>query len=125
MAKLVFSSEDLPADLDDAARFALWRDLYIGTICHFDVKRLTDRPFTMRYEFANFGEVALASCAGTINEIKRTTHHVANDPNDNFFLAFNGVNPWSLTGRGFEWTFAPHSCAFLGGAEVAAAQHHE
>ena len=53
-------SDELPGELDDQARFNAWRDIYLGTIFHFDVERLTDRPFSMRYEFMPVGEVALA-----------------------------------------------------------------
>lgn len=124
MGKLVFSSEQLPAELDDAARFALWQELYVGTICHFDVKRLPDRPFAMHYEFASFGAVALASCKGTINEFNRTRIHAANDPNENFFLNFNGTTPWSVSEPSGEYSFGANACVFIGEAGIAHAKHH-
>src|SRR3954463_3699420 len=99
MKKLVFSTDDLPTELDDQARFDAWRDIYLGTVCHFDVERLNDRPFSIHYEFLPIGEVALARCEGTVERITRTPHHLASDPHDNFFVSINGDRPWALEFR--------------------------
>jgi hypothetical protein len=79
MTKRVFYSGQLAAELDDAERFALWQELYVGTVCKFDVKRLADRPFATRYEFAVFGRIALVRCHGTVSEFTRTRHQAESE----------------------------------------------
>jgi AraC-like DNA-binding protein len=123
MNKLVFSSDDLPHEIDDKARFAAWRDIYLGTICHFDVERLTDPPFSIRYEFVKAGDVAISRCNGTVHRISRTTHHVAADPSDDFFVSFNGPRPWGVQMRGRQHAYAAHSGVFLYSGEPARADH--
>jgi AraC-like DNA-binding protein len=113
MSKLVFSSDELPRELDDHARFAAWCDIYLGTICHFDVERLTDLPFSMRYEYLKIGDVALAGCEGTIHRIRRTAQQAAADACDNFYVSINGTRPWALQIRGRSQVYAPGSLAFL------------
>jgi len=113
MNKLVFSSDELAGGLDDQARFNAWRDVYLGTVCNFDVERATELPFSMRYEFLNIGEVGLSTCVGTVHRIKRTPQHVARDDRDIFFFSINGLRPWSIDYRGRSHAFAPHAVSFL------------
>lgn len=124
MTKLVFSSEQLAAELDDAARFALWQELYVGTVCEFDVKRLADRPFAMRYEFADFGAVALVSCQGTVGEFTRTRRQAESESSDSLLLNFNGNNFWSMSLPAGDYSYRPGVCSFLGGPGVMHTRHH-
>ena len=123
MNKLVFSSDQLPQDLDDQARFAAWRDMYLGTICHFDVERLTDQPFSTQYQFLKVGDISLATCEGTIHRFKRTAHHLAADTRDDFFVSINGDRPWALQARGRSHEFVPNSFSFLSTTEPGQADH--
>ncbi|HVZ54311.1 MAG TPA: AraC family transcriptional regulator [Pseudolabrys sp.] len=124
MTRLVFSSEQLAAELDDAERFALWQELYVGTVCKFDVKRLADRPFAMRYEFAEFGAVALVRCQGTVGEFTRTRHQAASESNDSLLLNFNGNNSWSMSLPTGDYNYRPGVCSFLGGPGIMHTRHH-
>jgi AraC-like DNA-binding protein len=123
MGKLIFSSDDLPPELDDQTRFKTWRDIYLGTICHFDVERATDRPFAMRYEFMSVGGVALARCEGTVDRIRRTPHHLASDPHDDFLLNFNGNHPWSVQIGNRAHDFQPRSVSVLSNADSGQGLH--
>src|SRR5262245_36762969 len=89
MQRIVFSSDALPATLDDGARFALWRDLFTSTYCPLDVFRPDDRPFSLRFQFTQLGEVGLGMLQGTVSRFSRTRQHVAASQNDDFVLGLN------------------------------------
>jgi AraC-like DNA-binding protein len=88
MQKIIFTSDELPADLDDRARFLLWRDMYIARFGENDMSYANSRPFAMRSEFAQVGDVKLARIAGTIDRWARARQHVAADGYTDFQLGF-------------------------------------
>jgi len=124
MPKIVFSSDELPEQLDDEQRFKLWQDIYLGTVCNFDVKRLEDRPFAMRYEFAQVGNIGLVKCEGTIDRFELTPRHVAANKNASFFLNFNGARPWGMSKPTGEASYAPQAVTFFTNSEAARTEHH-
>lgn len=89
MQRLLFASDELPADLDDAARFRRWRDLYTSYYFNLDSSRPEDRPFSARFEFTRFGGVGVGNFKGTVNRVARTPREVAADANDDFCLFLN------------------------------------
>jgi AraC-like DNA-binding protein len=87
--KIIFTSDELPAELDDRARFSLWRDMYVARYGENDMSYAGDMPFAMRSEFARLGDIGLARAAGTIDRWARTARHVALDGHSDFQFGFN------------------------------------
>ena len=87
--RIAFSSDELPSGLDDQARFSLWRELYTARFGALALSRPSDRPFTVRLEFAPFGRVALGRFEGTIESVQRSAAAVAADGTDDFCLLVN------------------------------------
>src|SRR5688500_17957886 len=55
MSQVLFSSDELPARLGDAARFARWRDFMISVHGSLDMSCLPNQPFSQRLDAAQFG----------------------------------------------------------------------
>jgi AraC-like DNA-binding protein len=117
MHRLVFSSEDLPAELDDQARFALWCDLYIERYGEFDFRRTDDGPFSMRSEFAVVGDTGIARASGAAITASRTEQSAVTDKNDDFVVGLNrgntrgymlqrGREVITTTGQAMFWSYA-------------------
>src|SRR5450432_1313346 len=79
MHRLVFSSSELPAEIDDQARFALWREIYNARHGEFDFHRSDKAKFSMRSEFALLGDVGLAQASGTVVAAARAARSAAAD----------------------------------------------
>jgi AraC-like DNA-binding protein len=90
LSRIVFASDKLPANLDDQARFSLWRDLYVAQFGSLDFSRPRDRPFSARFDCARLGRVVVLQFEGTITRAGRTAHEVATDAMDDFGLLLNG-----------------------------------
>jgi AraC-like DNA-binding protein len=89
-ARVTFSSDDLPAQLDGRKRYALWRDLFTARYgCSFDLSSAANKPFSMRCEFARFGGIHIGCFHGTIDRFVRTSRY-ADDANDDFVFGLNG-----------------------------------
>lgn len=118
MQRIVFASDALPTDLDDRARFALWRDVLTSTYCPLDLYRPEDRPFSLRFEFSQLGEVGLGMLEGTVNRLSRTRRHVAASQNDDFVLALNrGRSQLVVAHVGQEHTLKPGMALLLNNSE--------
>jgi AraC-like DNA-binding protein len=88
MPKFRFSSDNLPPDLDEAKRLALWRDQHSSNLL-FDSAFLEDRPLSVSVEFVQSGAVKIVSVRGTFREVARTRRHISRDPQDDLCLTFN------------------------------------
>ncbi len=89
-ARIEFSSDELPAQLDDRKRYALWRDLFTARYgCSFELSSTGNEPFSMQCEFARFGGVHIGRFHGSIDRFVRTSRY-ADDANDDFVLGLNG-----------------------------------
>jgi AraC-like DNA-binding protein len=118
MQRIVFASDELPATLDDRARFALWRDVMTSTYCPLDVFRPEDRPLSLRFEYSQLGEVGLGMLEGTVNRLERTACHVAASQSDDFVLALNrGRSRLVASHVGQEHTLAPGMALLLNNSE--------
>jgi AraC-like DNA-binding protein len=84
--KVAFASDQLPAHLDDRARFLRWREQWNALYGSVEVTRADDRPFSVRFEFAPIGSVGVGRFEGTISHIARSARDVAADNADNFCL---------------------------------------
>jgi AraC-like DNA-binding protein len=99
MPRFRISSDDLPAELDEAKRIALWREH--NSSFTFDSDFLDDRPLSVKAEFIVSGPVKVLRVYGTLREIARTRRHIARDPHDDLCLTFNtGYSEWLLRQRG-------------------------
>ena len=89
MPSFTFSSDSLPATLEDAARFDAWRDRYMEEHGLLDIRRSDDQPFSLRFTFASYGDLGVGQFDGTISCVARTAYHVAKSPNDTLCLFLN------------------------------------
>jgi AraC-like DNA-binding protein len=102
--RIVFSSDDLPAGLDDRARLGLLHDT-LAPIQSFDVSYLADQPFVARTELVSCDSVGLLRSHTSISRLTRTVRHIAASHDDTFSITFNGgASPWMLSQRGREAT---------------------
>jgi AraC-like DNA-binding protein len=114
MTSVVFCSEDLPAGLDDCIRFEAWRDLFTSTFGPFDIRRATDRPFSMHSEFRSFGCIRLMRIDGTVSRIGRTARDIAASGSDDFFINLHrGPSPARVLQRRREIELAPGTVTLL------------
>lgn len=86
---MLFSSDQLPAELNDQERFSLWRDLYIDLYGKADMTRLSDRPFAGHSKATLLGDAAVMEFTGTLQRYSRSAVHVAADNRD---LVMIGIN---------------------------------
>jgi len=89
MPKIVFTSDELPAGLNDRQRFSLWQDLFTARYGAVEMSRPEDRKFAMRCEFGLFNDIVLGRFEGTCNRAARTPHAVKSDGNDAFVFVLN------------------------------------
>ncbi|WP_162826844.1 helix-turn-helix transcriptional regulator [Pseudolabrys taiwanensis] len=114
MGKIVFSTDQFAGQLDDAHRFALWRDLYAAQYGLLDAARAEDRPFAAHLEFAQFGTIAAGWFDGALRRVRRTKHELRLDARDELFLFFNrGEHPVTVQQRGRETLVQPGMPALL------------
>ena len=87
MPLVTFSSDSLPASLDDSARFKTWRDRYNEAHGLLEINRTEDQPFSLRFTFTPYGELGVGQFDGTDQQCGaygasrgrsiRTTHSVS------------------------------------------------
>jgi AraC-like DNA-binding protein len=116
----VFSSADLPAELDERTRFSRWTEVMTQIFGRRHVVGTVDRPFSARSELVRYGSVALGRHEATLAGTDRTSADVAADGVDNFMLTLNpGTARIAFTQRGRQTILAPGSWTLLSLAEVA------
>jgi AraC-like DNA-binding protein len=116
----VLSTADLPAELDEWARFSRWRDLMVENYGRHRAVPMGGRAFTARSEVAVFGPVGLAQHQATMSWTDRTAADIAADGIDNLLLVVNcGVTRIAFTQRGRETVLHPGSCALQSLSEPA------
>lgn len=112
--KILFSSDQLPAVLDDRQRFGLWRDLYSAQYGLLDFARAEDRPFMARLEFSQLGPVAVGWFEGALTRARRDRHELQHDARDELFLFFNcGRSPIRVQQCGRDVIVEPDAPALL------------
>jgi AraC-like DNA-binding protein len=110
--RIVFSSDALPAALDDRARLALLHDT-LAPVQSFDVSYLADQPFVARTELVNCDGVGLLRSHTSISRLTRTARHIAASHDDTFSITFNGgASPWLLSQRGREAALSHGAAVF-------------
>jgi AraC-like DNA-binding protein len=122
MPKIVFSSDDLPAGLDDRTRFRMWRDIFTSRYGACDVVRVEDKPFSSVFEFVPLGEVAISQHRSTMLQWERTSQHLGSETRSDFLLGFNrSPSPPMLVQRGREAALATEDFAVITNNEPAKA----
>ena len=71
MAKIVFSSDDLPPGLAGAERYALWRGIFHDAIGGVDVGA-SQAPFEGHATFGIFNDVVIGDLRGTLNSSRQS-----------------------------------------------------
>jgi AraC-like DNA-binding protein len=124
MPKLVFSSADLPAGVDDGERFSLWRDMFVEMHGSFDLSRLADQRFKVRFDAGAFGDIALVRFEGTLGRMARTRQQALTSPQDVASFCINLTPaPMGCSQRGRELVVAPNTPVLMtntDGGEVRA-----
>ena len=120
IGKVVVASDELPAGLDDRARFSLWRDLYAARDGRLELARSDARPFSARVEFTPFGSVGLLQFAGTVNRVTRSAVAIGVHASEDFCLLFNrSRSPMLSFHRGRQAALAPGAATLYIDSEVA------
>jgi AraC-like DNA-binding protein len=98
--RITFSADQLPAELDDGARYRLWRDIYTATYVELDYARLADQRFAADFQFLQFGSVGFGQFASTIASMQRTKANIAAKPRDHLCVVMLGSKPMHATQAG-------------------------
>jgi AraC-like DNA-binding protein len=123
--KLVFSTDDLPKELDDRARFKLWQEIYRDSVGPSDTAYLSDHPFHVQWSFTPFQNTMVGRFKGTISEITRTARQAAASPYDHYYLTFNtGAEPLRVVQRGLEQRWAQGEATFCSAVETGSVLAH-
>jgi AraC-like DNA-binding protein len=118
-ARLVLSSDELPAGLDDRARMQRWQEIREGISGAFEDTHADDRPFSARLEVARFGSAVVVEFSDTLVRTARTARYIAADGSDNFLLAVNaGRGPLLQRQRGREAMLAPGALTLFSNADA-------
>jgi AraC-like DNA-binding protein len=108
MNKVVFSSDDLPAELGDRARFARWHEVFESLTVCADYFRHEDRAFSAQFEWVQLGGAHVTQFGGTISRITRSASAITRGPDDDFCLLFNrGTSPFVVSQFGNDVALAP------------------
>ena len=122
MPLVTFSSDSLPAALDDSARFEAWRDRYMEAHGLLEIHRSEDHPFSLRFTFAPYGDVGVGQFDGTISHVARTARHVTATSNDTLCLFLNrGPERVSFSHSGREGELDPAALTLFRDWEPAVA----
>ena len=89
MNRISFTSDQLPAHLDDRARFAHWHAQFEALTCCVDYSRFEDRAFRAQFHFAQFTGVQVTLFDGTLKRFARSASAIARGPDDDFCLLLN------------------------------------
>jgi AraC-like DNA-binding protein len=120
IGRIVVSSHELPAELDDRARYLLWRDLYAARDGRLELTRSDNALFSARVEFASFGGVGLLQFEGTVNRVTRSADAIGVHASENFCLLFNrSRSPMMSFHRGRQAALAPGAPTLYIESEVA------
>jgi hypothetical protein len=110
MTILSFSSDDLPAELNDWARFAKWVELFSDQYRAYDQYRFADETFCAKFEQMTINGAGVARMGGGVARAVRTRSHLAADPRPTVTIGFV---------RGSDMMFRRDAGATVGSGRVA------
>ena len=87
--QVTFSSEVLPAHLDDKSRRDHFHETFESLICGANISFPADQPFFMNHRFARVEDIRIGQTAGTISRIARDANSIARSPDDDVFIVVN------------------------------------
>lgn len=79
MKQLIFSSDNLPDDLGNEARFDQWRDIYTANIASLDFSISQHLPFQAEMKATLLQDVIVGNMSGTINGVVRRSRNISED----------------------------------------------
>jgi AraC-like DNA-binding protein len=121
MQKISWDTSDLPAALEERARFHVWRDIFVSTQVALDLRALDDRPFRGRFEAVQLGPFRIGQFNGTLERLARTAKALATDGNDDFCIALNlGRSPMQYALRDREVALPSGAQLLLSNGRVSA-----
>jgi AraC-like DNA-binding protein len=89
MQKVRFSSEDLPATLDEQGKFEAWLEFYGNFYTMLEIERAEGRRFFVRFSAAQAGRIRLGRIEGSFSRVARTATAMETDQNNDFLIAMN------------------------------------
>jgi AraC-like DNA-binding protein len=89
MQRFVVSSDVVPHELSEDARFSQWNEFFNANICQIEFSRLQDRPFAAKFEGAFAGSTRFAQFSGTVDHMERTRSIVASEQMEEFVFGMN------------------------------------
>lgn len=111
--KSIFSSLDLPPELNNKARFNRWVDI-IAPIGEADYRISDDVPFIANNAVARVGEIVIGVAAGSILGVTRTKRHVSGNVNPCYYIFVNsGSEQINGVQGGTEFAVRPGGAALL------------
>ena len=119
MTKIVFSSDQLPAELGDRKRYQLWRDLYISQFGDVDIDWHGEGLFRASSQFIPLGDLTVSSFDFTFNRVRRTKDHVGKDARDDILIGFTKGGRVNANLHGREVTAPPGSVLFYANSRPA------
>lgn len=118
MKRISFSSDNLPAELSDRARFKLWHEIHNANIGSLDYTAAEDWPFYARVEAIAVGQIALGSMACSIQRAERGTTNIAeNDVGGHNLFVNAGARPIGGTQGGREFVLDPGEAVLMSNTE--------
>lgn len=102
MQKIVFSSDQLPAHLDDRARFRLWCDIWLEQLGAAEIKHADDKAFATSTKVVLLDGLSVTHFSTTTEHYVRTRKHVANDRDDIYIGFYRSPKPQIWTAGGQE-----------------------
>ena len=87
--KTVFSSNNLPQQLSQRARFSLWQEIHVAEIWSVEYDISENVPFEAQIEATAVGELVLGQMAGTIKRANRQARNISDDGRDGYLLLIN------------------------------------
>lgn len=114
LQKIEFSSESLPAELNDRARFSLWHDIYSTNFREMTINSIAEEEFSARMEILKIGEAIALRSDSTVDGIARTPRNISMNPSSDYCITFNsGSAPWVMSQRGRDQICATGDGAFF------------
>jgi AraC-like DNA-binding protein len=121
LQKIIVALDDLPAGLDEKARFSLWNDRFNAIKCQIDCSRIEDQPFTAHFEATAVGTTRTALCDASVNRMVRTPQIVASEGVDEFVICINrGKTPMVARQLGREAAVDPGAAVLMSMTEPGA-----
>jgi AraC-like DNA-binding protein len=118
LKKIVFSSDDLPPDLGDRARFDLWHDIHNADIASIEYAISETTPFYARMEAMAFGPVVVGTMACSIQSAGRSAGNIARDNVGGYNLFVNaGEKLIGGTQSGREFVLDPGEAVLMSNFE--------